>query len=251
MPGGRVTPATAQLPIVIGAIAAVFFTTPLGQQLFGAAAGVSAGLITTTSYGFFSHSQILLPDMLVVACGLAALCAFWAAVTHPPGAGALVAFYAAVALGLAAKGPMGLLPLLVVAVCLLTEEGVRGLRRLGSVLGLLAFAVVTAAWLVPFLIAGSRSFARTVVWEDWLALPLLAVRWAWRERAYRFVFLAWLIPLIVVLLSQNHRARYLLPTYPAAALLLAWWIARHGTDRSRVLPWIATRLIVRRAAAAR
>jgi 4-amino-4-deoxy-L-arabinose transferase-like glycosyltransferase len=269
MPGGRVTQATAQLPIVIGAIAAVFFTTLLGQQLFGAAAGVSAGLITTTSYGFFSHSQILLPDMLVAACGLAALCAFWAVVTYPPGTGALVAFYAAVALGVAAKGPMGLLPLPVVAVWLLTEEGLRGLRRLGSVLGLLAFAVVTAAWLVPFLIAGSRSFARTVVWQDWLdwylggpqplkmlnmlldgakgfipwtmvfVLPLLAVRRAWRERAYRFVFLAWLIPLIVVLLSQNHRARYLLPTYPAAALLLAWWIARHGTDRSRVLPWIA------------
>ena len=63
MPGGRVTEATAQLPIVIGAIAAVFFTTLLGQQLFGAAAGVSTGLITTTSYAFFSHSQILLPDM--------------------------------------------------------------------------------------------------------------------------------------------------------------------------------------------
>jgi hypothetical protein len=61
------------------------------------------------------------------------------------------------------------LPLPVVIIWLLTDAGVRGLRRLGSALGLLAFIVVTAAWLVPFLFAGSRSFARTVVWEDWLA----------------------------------------------------------------------------------
>ena len=71
MPRGRVTETTAQLPIAVAAVAAVFFATLLGQQLFSARAGAIAGLVTATSYGFFAHSQLLLPDMLVVALGLA------------------------------------------------------------------------------------------------------------------------------------------------------------------------------------
>jgi len=126
LPQGRVTGTTAQLPIALAAVAAVFFATLLGQQLFSARAGLAAGLITATSYGFFAHSQILLPDMLVVAFGLAALCAFWASLTDPPNTRALAAFYAAVAVGVAAKGPLGLLPVLVVVVWLLTGNGCAG-----------------------------------------------------------------------------------------------------------------------------
>jgi 4-amino-4-deoxy-L-arabinose transferase-like glycosyltransferase len=265
LPGGRVTEATAQWPIAGAAVAAVFFTAVLGQQLFSARAGVGAGLITATTYAFFSHSHILLPDMLVVAFGLAALCAFWAAMSRPPGTHALIAFYAATALGIAAKGPMGLLAPLVAVIWLLTEEGVGGLRRLASRRGAVAFALLTGVWLLPYLFAGGRSYARTVVWEDWLAwylggpqplkilnmlldgakglipwttlfiLPLLAVRRQWRDAAFRFAFLAWLVPFVIVLLAQNHRARYLLPTYPAAALLIAWWCDRHGAERSRAV----------------
>ena len=40
---------------------------------------------------------------------------------------ALAAFYAALALGVAAKGPMGLVPALIVVAWLLTEKGVPGL----------------------------------------------------------------------------------------------------------------------------
>jgi 4-amino-4-deoxy-L-arabinose transferase-like glycosyltransferase len=263
MPGGRVTETTAQFPVVGAAVAAVFFTTMLGQQLFSATAGVAAGLVTVTGYAFFTHSQILLPDMLVLAFGLGALCAFWAAVHGPPNTYALVAFYVAVALGVAAKGPAGLLPVLVVVAWLLTEDGLRGLRRLGSPIGVLAFVAVTAVWLLPYLAAGSRSFARSVVWGDWLAwyfgqprplsmlnvllddargfmpwtpllvLPLLAVRPHWHDGPVRLAFLAWILPLICVTLAQNYRERYLLPTYPAAALLVGWWCDRPPAERSR------------------
>jgi 4-amino-4-deoxy-L-arabinose transferase-like glycosyltransferase len=265
LPGGRVTETTARLPVALAAVTAVFFTTLLGTQLFGPPAGVAAGLITATSYGIFAYSQIVLPDMLVVAFGMAALSAFWASASYPPGRLALAGFYAALALGGAAKGPMGLLPALVVVVWLLTEEGVRGLRRLGSAFGLLILLVGTAVWLVPFLTSGSRTYGRSVVWDDWLiwylgsprplkmlnflldaaaglipwtpllVLPLLALRREWRNAPYRYAFLAWIVPLAVLLFSQNHRARYLLPTYPAAALLVAWWADRHGRERTRAV----------------
>ena len=269
MPAGRVTETTAYLPIALAALAAVFFTVRLGQQLFGARAGTWAGLILATSYSFFAHSQTMLPDMLVIAFGMAALSAFWAAVTRPPGPLTMVAFYGWVALGVFAKGPMGIIPLLIAVVWLLTEEGWRGLRRLASPAGAIAFVVVSLAWLVPFIFAGGRTFARNVVWEDWLAwylggpqpmrilnfwleeakglipwttlfvLPLLAVRHQWRDGAFRFAFLAWIVPLVVMTLSLNHRIRYLLPTYPAAALMLAWWADTRGGERSRAVKLVA------------
>ena len=274
LPGGRVTETTAHLPIAVAAIAAVFFTTILGQEMFGARAGTWAGLSLTTSYAFFAHSQTLLPDMLVVAFGMAALSAFWAAMTDPPGTRALVAFYACVALGVFAKGPMGIVPLLIAVAWLLTEDGWRGLRRLGSRVGVLAFVAVSLAWLVPFIFAGGRSFARTVVWGDWLAwylgrpqpmrilnfwmeaakglipwttlfvLPLACVRRDWRDRAVRFAFLAWIVPFLVMMLSQNHRTRYLLPTYPAAALLIAWWVDARGGERSRAVTLVSVLSLV-------
>jgi 4-amino-4-deoxy-L-arabinose transferase-like glycosyltransferase len=269
-PGGRVTQTTAHLPIAMAAIAAVFFTTLLGQQLFGRRAGVWAGLITATSYGFFAHSQILLPDMIVIAFGLAALAAFWASISHPPGRAMLAAFYAALALGVSAKGPVGLLPLAVVLIWILTEDGWRGLGRLGSRLGAVVFVAVSAIWLVPFLVAGSGSFARNVVVQNWLnwylggprplgllnyvgefarglvpwtalmVLPMLYVRSEWRNSPFRFAFLAWLVPLVVTGLSQNQRTRYLLPTFPTAALVSAWWADRHGAERARAIPIVAT-----------
>jgi 4-amino-4-deoxy-L-arabinose transferase-like glycosyltransferase len=272
LPRGRVTETEAHLPIAAAAVAAAFFTALLGQQLFGARAGVWAGLVVATSYAFFAHSQTLLPDMIVVAFGVAALSAFWRSMSRPPGRGALVLFYAAVALGVFAKGPMGLLPVLVAGLWLLTEEGWRGLRRLGSWPGALAFVAVSGAWLIPYVFAGSRTFARSVLWEDWLAwylgrpaplkvlnfgldflkgfvpwttlliLPLLAARREWRQPAFRFAFLACVTQFAVMALSQNHRARYLLPTYPAAALLVAWWADRHGHEPSRVVRWVVVPL---------
>lgn len=269
MPQGRVTETTAQVPVAVAAVAAVFFTTLLGQQLFSPTAGVAAGVVTATSYAFFAHSQILLPDMLVVAFGLGALCAFRAAVQRPLDTRALTAFYAAVALGVAAKGPVGLLPVLVAGVWLLTEHGARGLKRLGSWPGALAFVVITGAWLLPYLFAGSRSFARGVVWDDWLAwyvggpqpvaalsklldaakgflpwttllvLPLLAARRHWREGAYRFALVALIVPFVTVLLALHHRERYWLPIYPAAALLVGWWCDRASVGRSRATVVVA------------
>jgi 4-amino-4-deoxy-L-arabinose transferase-like glycosyltransferase len=281
LPQGRVSQVTSQLPITLAAVAGVFFTALLGQQLFSPRAGLFAGLILATSYAYFAHSQILLPDMLVIAFGLAAFCAFWLAWERgererrdPPRAqgrprwrhsasAALVLFYTALALGIAAKGPMGLLPLLVIGLWLLTGEGPRSLRRLVSPWGAVAFVGLIGVWLVPYLFAGGRSFARNVVWEDWLAwylgrpdpadmgnmlleaakgftpwtvllmLPLLAGRREWRDGPFRLALLACVVPVVVVMLAHNHRVRYLLPAYPAAALLVAWWADRQGAARSR------------------
>jgi 4-amino-4-deoxy-L-arabinose transferase-like glycosyltransferase len=114
LPYGRVTEATAHAPVALAAIGAVLFTFLLGDRLFNRRAGLWAALILATSYGFFGHSQLVLPDMLVLCFAAVAGYTFWRAVAEPPGRGALVAFYAALALGVFAL-VWSLVPLLVVA----------------------------------------------------------------------------------------------------------------------------------------
>lgn len=272
LPGGRVTETTAQLPIVLAALGAVLFTFLLGDRLFNRRAGVWAALILLTSYDFFEHSQALLPDMIVVAFGALAGYAFWRAVVEPPGQGAFVGFYAAVAFAVFAKGPMGILPFLVAVAWLVTEHGARGLKRLWSPGGLAVFALVTLAWLVPFVARGRQTFVDGVVREDWLrwylglpnlprlgnavleavmgfvpwtlvlVLPLACVRREWRNPAFRFAFLTFAVPLVVVLLSRNQRSRYLLPVFHGGALLVAWWADGWGARAARaarVVAWLA------------
>jgi 4-amino-4-deoxy-L-arabinose transferase-like glycosyltransferase len=271
LPGGRVTEGTAQLPVALGAIAAAVLTTLLGARLFTPRAGLWAGLVLATTFGFFRHSQIFLPEMLVVAFATAAAYWFWRSVERPPGRCALVLFYGALALALYAKGPLGLLPLLVGALWLWSLRGPRALTGLWSPGGLLLFAAITLTWVIPFLRLGSGTYAHTVIWQDWLLaygsrpgsaalrglgdaigffapwvaiLPLVVWRAgkACRTPAVAYALLSWAVPLAIVLMSAHFRTRYLLASAPGFALLAAWWADEHGRARTplgRATAWAA------------
>lgn len=253
-PGGRVTEATAQAPVALAAIATVFMTFMFGARMFTLRAGRWAALILATSYGFFQHSQLVLPDMLVALCSTAGLYALWRGSGDPRVRGALPSLYAACALGAFAKGPVGLVPLVTGAIWLLSAHGGRGLRRLWDWTGLTLFLAITAVWLVPFLAFGTRSFASTVVRGDWLhwyvglsgpksvehlalgfvpwtvVLPLAvtsAVRKPTRETTFLLFSLA--VPFAILLLAAHQLERYLVPLYPSAALLVAWWADAEGS----------------------
>ncbi len=251
LPGGRVTEATAQLPIALAAIAAVAFTFLIGEALLGVRVGALGGLALAVTYGFFEHSQLLLPDMLVVAFTCAAVYALvvWQR-AESPRRGAAVGFYVATAAAVYAKGPVGLLPFLVGGAWLWAQHGPAGLRRLWSAAGALGFTLVTLTWVVPFLMLGGGTFAEAVVWEDWirwyvgrprlvnllidtakmclpwtLLLPLVLAA-AIRHRSAPVVrlLLAWfLVSFFIIVPIANQRTRYLLPMTPPLALLVAWW----------------------------
>jgi len=251
LPVGRVTEATAQLPVALAAVAAVVFTFLTGDRVLGRRAGVLGGLALAVTYGFFAHSQLVLPDMLVVACACAAMYALvvWQQ-AEPPARLAPLAFYVAVAGAVYAKGPVGLLPVLIGGVWLWSEHGPAGIRRLWHVGGVLAGVLVTLTWVVPFLTMGGGTFAEAVIWEDWirwyvgrprivnllidtavmclpwtLVLPLVLAA-ALRERrapVVRLLMTWFLVSFLVILPIANQRTRYLLPMTPPLALLVAWW----------------------------
>src|SRR5499427_8638945 len=247
LPGGRVTEATAQAPIALAAIAAAVFTGLLGRRLFNPRVGLWAGLALATTFGFFRHSQILLPEMLVIA-------------------------FATLAFALYAKGPLGLLPLLVGAIWLWGQHGLRAMIvRFWSPIGLLLFAVITLTWVVPFLAMGGETYVHTVMWQDWLAaytgggpgrslrrgasdaigffapwiglIPLVLIRAAkaYRTPAIAYALLSFAVPLLTVLMSAHYRTRYLLAATPGLAIVVAWWADAHGGERTtlgRIIAWV-------------
>jgi predicted lipid-binding transport protein (Tim44 family) len=58
------------------------FTALLGERLFGLRTGLWAGLVLATTFGLFRHSQILLPDMIVVFFTAAATHWLWRALAE-------------------------------------------------------------------------------------------------------------------------------------------------------------------------
>lgn len=272
LPGGRVTEATAQVPVALAGIVGALFTCLLGDRMFNRRVGLLAGLVLTTTAGFFRHTQLLLPDMLVLAFSTAAAYWFWRAAEDPSVRGARALFYVALALAVYAKGPVGLLPLVVGAIWLCRRSGWRAMiLRLWSPTGIGLFAGITLTWLLPFLALGSGSFAGTVLWDDWLKwygggpgrqiarvarealgfflpwtvlVPLVFPR-ALDERktpAVAYAALAFAVPLLAVAVSANFRTRYLLSAAPGFALLVGWWADTHGAKRmatGRLIGWVS------------
>jgi 4-amino-4-deoxy-L-arabinose transferase-like glycosyltransferase len=170
--------------------------------------------------------------------------------------------YAAVALAVLLKGPIGLvLPAAVVAAHLLVERDLRGAARLGLWWGVPLVLLLTAPWFFYADAATEGEFARVFFWYHnlgrglggsglrsnpwWFYLPQLfgdflpwsvllppALFLSWRRGWLRTdpdarFGLTWFAAILLVLsLARFKRADYLLPAYPGAALFLGCTLHR-------------------------
>jgi 4-amino-4-deoxy-L-arabinose transferase-like glycosyltransferase len=283
---GDVTELTAVLPAALSGIAGVGMTVVLGRRMFGLRAGVLGGLVLATTWGFFWHARMALADMMVTVFVVCAAAAFWAAVERGgPRRLPMALFWACLGLALSAKGPVGLMPLLPCAAFLVADRGWPGLRELRPLTGLAVVALISVPWALAFAFQPATSYVQSVLIEDFLAprlrgwrhaseifwalgpigvgflpwTPFLpaAVRDGWwkaerddTRRAFRLLVFWVLAYVIVMTVTPHKRDRYLLPTYPALALMVAWlwdrWMAHpvSRTLRRHGLAWAAVGLLL-------
>jgi 4-amino-4-deoxy-L-arabinose transferase-like glycosyltransferase len=283
--GGKVTELTAVLPAALSGIAAVGMTMLLARRMFGLRAALLTGFILATTWGYFWLARMALADMMVTCCVVASAAAFWAAVADGGASRRLpmALFWVCAAVGLAAKGPAGLMPLLPCGAFLITEDGWSGLRKLRPLMGLVIVVVISASWVVGFAIQREASYVQTVLvgdfllprvrgWRHFLDLtfavepitvgflpwtPLLpvAVRDGWwradvddgQRRKFRFLVFWALAYVVVMTLLPHHRVRHLLPTFPALAVMVGWLWDRWAAARPASLllyGWIWAALAV-------
>jgi 4-amino-4-deoxy-L-arabinose transferase-like glycosyltransferase len=255
-----VNPASARVGSLLAACVALFGVHVVTRRRAGDAVADAAAIVLATMPLFFGAAQYANLDLLVAACiALAIVFAADAALALGHGAphrSSLVFAWACAALGVLAKGLIGIvLPGLVIVVWLGATRRWRTIPRLLSPLGLVVFALVAAPWFLAvqqrypefaryffihhhferFTAGGFNNaqpwwffvvvvLALTLPWSLWLAKALRrnAAESGEDRHDWRRLMWAWLATVIVFFsLPQSKPVGYILPALFPLAFLVA------------------------------
>ena len=261
-----------RLPSLLGALAAVLLTFRFGQFWVGRDAAFWGAALLAASLALTVEAHLAKTDAVLLATVVAAQGALGeiyrrSRAGEPTGAGLPLLFWIAQGVGLLIKGPVTPLASLLTAGALAAaDRDARWLGRLHFLWGVPLMLLIAGPWLVAIMLATGGGFASESVGRDLLAklihgqeshgappgtyviaalitfwpgsLALAgAARLAWRERreiAIRFL-IAWVVPFWIVMeIIPTKLPHYVLPAYPALALLagraLTAGARRHWSD---------------------
>jgi 4-amino-4-deoxy-L-arabinose transferase-like glycosyltransferase len=268
---GEVNEGTIRLPSALLAMLGVLLTYSAGVALWGVEAGLIAGLILATSFEWVRAATTARVDMTLTVCMVMAFLFFlFLYRRRQVRRGEALFFFALLGLATLAKGPVGaLLPGLTVGSFLLLRRDLVFLRQLHLAAGSVLCVLIAGSWYGLALWQGGEAFfTKQIMKENVLRffasgaagaghehpfyfflpnfflgmapwsffLPPLAVflyqrRRTWAEDGFLYL-LVWIATVFLFYsAASSKRSVYILPLYPAAALLLgAWWQAlRAGT----------------------
>jgi 4-amino-4-deoxy-L-arabinose transferase-like glycosyltransferase len=248
-----------RLPSIIGAIAAVLATFAIGRFMFGDRTAAVGAALLALALLVGVEARLATTDASLLACVVVAQASLARIFLRAPGARAgppkaAWLFWTALGAGILLKGPV------IVMVCGLTtlalmraRPDARWLRPLVNRRSIGLALLITLPWLIAITIATSGRFFLEAVRDDMVptlmsgfeghgALPgyhallfplmfwpgsllaLSAIPWVWRHRhddRVRFC-LAWIVPpWLMFEVIPTKLPHYVLPTYPAIALLAA------------------------------
>lgn len=269
---GGVDEVSARLPSLVAAITALFFLFGLARRLFDRRLAWVAVLVFATSGRILWQARVGQIDMLLLACVTAAMYFFargW--LEHRRGFYRL--FFVAAGLGTLAKGPVGLLPPLLSALLFVWLSGERRRwREIGVLSGLAIWAGVVLLWFVPAAIAGGSGYLETLLFKQ--NVRRFADPWGHRQPFYYFLgtvpadffpwsiflpgafflglrrstgderrgylfALAWIVATVFFFsLSPGKRTVYVLPMFPALALVVALFFCEIARSGERLRRWV-------------
>jgi len=248
-----------RLPSLIAAWASVLLTFAIGAVLFDRATGLAAGALLAGSTILIAEAHLaktdatLLFTILLSVYGLALADRRAARLDPLPGNWVpTLLFWGGLGLSILIKGPIG--PA-VVFLTALPLGFVRGdwswVKVLRPGRGILLLVVLVSPWLIPLTVSGNLGFISESASEDLIpkllsgqeshgappgtylgaiylsfwpmslfVVPALVAAWAWRrEPGVAFALTWWLPAWIMFELFPTKLPHYVLPTYPALALL--------------------------------
>lgn len=249
----------ARMPSLVGALMALIATYYFVRRRFDAPTARLSLLILGTMPLFFGGAQYANLDMLVAGCITVTICFAAQAVKlhdeNEPARNALVAAYASAALGVLAKGLIGVvLPGMVIVLWLALTRRPKALLKLISLPGLLIFALIAAPWFIAmqikfpeffdyfFLEQHFRRFTQSAFnnvhpfWFYPVVLSLTSLPWClWLVPSLRRGFLrqlfnderllllwVWLFAVVIFFsLPSSKLLGYVLPATPPLAILIA------------------------------
>lgn len=266
-------------PSIISAILIILLTFYFAKSFLEKKYAFLAGIILATTLLFFSLSIFVRMDLLMMVFIVASLFSFFQAYQNQKH---YSLFYLFMGIATAIKGPAGfLIPLIIVPGFLAWDNNLKELKKMKLFKGALIFISVILLWLIPAFIFGGReyiyhlvilqTFGRAVesfahsepFYYYFMTLPVTLLPWTLLlVSSFFYVFkynknistelkfiLSWFIlPLILFSLFSGKLVFYLLPIYPAAAILVAYLcqeIIANKADKSfLVIPVLLTIVII-------
>lgn len=261
---GGVSELTVRLPSALLAILGVLLTYTAGAALWSVEAGFIAALILGTSFEWLRAATTARVDMTLTVCMVAAfLFSLFLYRRHKVSRTEALLFFALLGLATLAKGPVGaLLPGLTIVVFLAIQRDLKFLRQLHLVAGLMLVLLIAGFWYGMALWQGGEAFfTKQILKENLLRFVASDEAGAGHEQPFYFFLLnlflgmapwSFFFPPLAMFLyqrrrtwvtngslyllvwaatvfffysaSSSKRSVYILPLYPAVALLLgAWW----------------------------
>lgn len=239
------------------ALGAVALTAGLARTLWPADRGIGrrAALILAGFSVFAIYGSATMFDAMLAVAVLAGIWTLWRIGLGEAGGWDWVLFGLSLALGTYAKGPVILVhlavPFLTLRLWAPNPPAIRHIAR-GGALALAVALGLVALWLVPTLLTASPEFREELLWTQSAArvaggmahdrpvwflavlLPVLLFPWAWSLRVWPALAsavrgdgagrlcLIWAVSgLILFSLISGKQVHYLLPEFPAVALLFA------------------------------
>jgi 4-amino-4-deoxy-L-arabinose transferase-like glycosyltransferase len=257
-----------RVPSVIAAIVAVLLTHALTLLFLTEAAALLAAALLASSFLLTAEAHMAKTDALMLATVLAAQYGLARAYCGAPGPRTWLVFWLGIGFGLLIKGPIPSLIAGLTALTLVIADRRAGwLMHLRPLIGLPLALIIVTPWIVAVQLRSGGAFLQSSVgddllpklfgameshgaWPGYYLLLIMLTFWpgsllvwpalagAWRTRAepaVRFL-LAWLVPCWILFeLVPTKLPHYVLPLYPALAILAAAWVSRFATTDAPVL----------------
>lgn len=229
-----------------------------GKRWFSAETGFFAAVILMSCFGFFTMARIVTMDMLFTGLLFGALLCFNEYYRSLKGAYRFL-FHGCLAMATLAKGPAAIILVgATTLVFLFTEKRMSFLRNLLDVRGLVPFIVLAAPWFIAISLKEKEFFQFFFIDQNimrflttrhcrsgpvYYFIPVLAggmLPWSfllpraivglWRMRELR-LFLIWSALIFVFFSASGSKLPpYILPVFPALALLLGHFFALYRQE---------------------
>ena len=271
-----------RLPIALLGAGCVVLTYLIGARLFGPRVAWLAALALATSFRPMTFARLGLTDTPAVFFELLALYGFLRGHQDASARRAWIVAWVGVGLATLTKGPVAAVPLVVWLAYLAVVRDWTGVQRMRIGAGVLLAMAIAGPWYGYMTMTHGRPFVDVALMSEvvarvegavggpprgpfyylgvwpadmlpWTPFFLAAVallvsrsRLDAAERRTAVLPVVWFVTVIALFsLSSSKTAHYILPAYPAAALLTAVAIARAERDPiARRLWWAATALAV-------
>ncbi|MEN8149415.1 MAG: glycosyltransferase family 39 protein, partial [Planctomycetota bacterium] len=258
---GGVSELTSRLPSALAALAGLFLVWRLGRRMFGGRAGFIAALVLATAPLYVEFARWIQINMLSTVLNLWVMSMFWWGFTTPRHRGvAYVLMYAAAGLGVLTMGPVNLvMPAVAIGTFLLVTRDLRHLLSMRIHWGILVVLAIAGPWYFtvcrrpeyregllvvtnldrfftdsvghvrPFWYYLKSTPIYFLPWTLFLPSAVIALRTSEGEEDKKplLFLMTWAAAVLVFFsLSRTKRSEYLLPIFPALALLVGYVIDR-------------------------